>query len=170
MSEEHKVRLHTEAAQKRQERENELISLHEACADRLTSQLSKLQPLSQYTLYGGKTDLRKAGCFTDDGGKTMFVPAYDATGKQWTTQYINEEGQKRFAKDSRKEGCFHVVGGHDALKNTSVLLISEGYATASTISEALNMPVVAAFDSGNLKKVAVALKRALSRCAHRYLW
>ena len=26
-------------------------------------------------------------------------------------QYIQEDGTKRFAKDSRKEGCFHIVGG-----------------------------------------------------------
>jgi phage/plasmid primase-like uncharacterized protein len=30
-------------------------------------------------------------------------------GKLWTVQYIKEDGTKRFAKDSRKQGCFHVI-------------------------------------------------------------
>ena len=31
-------------------------------------------------------------------------------GQLWTIQYIKEDGAKRFAKNSRKHGCFHVVG------------------------------------------------------------
>jgi phage/plasmid primase-like uncharacterized protein len=33
-------------------------------------------------------------------------------------------------------------------------VIAEGYATADTLSQALDYPVIAAFDSGNLPKVA----------------
>jgi putative DNA primase/helicase len=38
----------------------------------------------------------------------VLVPGYDAEGKLWTVQYIKEDGTKRFTKNSRKHGCFHV--------------------------------------------------------------
>jgi putative DNA primase/helicase len=45
--------------------------------------------------------------------------------------------------------------GLEAAINTAhVLVIAEGYATADTLSQALDYPVIAAFDSGNLPKVA----------------
>ena len=72
-------------------------------------------------------------------------------------QYIQEDGTKRFAKDSRKEGCFHAVGGLDQLARAPALVIAEGYATAATLSEALGHAIVSAFDSG-LSPVAAALK------------
>ena len=73
-------------------------------------------------------------------------------------QYIQEDGTKRFAKNSRKEGCFHPVGGMDALRTAPAIVIAEGYATAGSISDAIGHATVAAFDSGNLMAVATALK------------
>jgi len=72
-------------------------------------------------------------------------------------QYIQADGTKRFAKDSRKEGCFHAIGGLQALAQAPVIVISEGYATAATLAEVLGFATVAAFDSGNLAVVAKAL-------------
>jgi putative DNA primase/helicase len=70
----------------------------------------------------------------------VLVPGYDVEGKLWTVQYIKEDGMKRFAKDSRKHGCFHVVGAPNgaAVQNLAlspVVVISEGYATAATIAK-----------------------------------
>ena len=93
----------------------------------------------------------------------LLVPGYDVDGKLWTVQYIKEDGTKRFAKDSRKHGCFHVVGASSAaealqkLANSPVIAIAEGYATAATVAKYGNVPAVAAFDSGNLLAVATAL-------------
>jgi phage/plasmid primase-like uncharacterized protein len=62
----------------------------------------------------------------------LLVPGYDVEGKLWTVQYIKEDGTKRFAKDSRKHGCFHVVGaansidGLQKLGNSPVIAIAEG--------------------------------------------
>ena len=99
----------------------------------------------------------QAGVFTDRAGQKTYIPATDVDGKQWTMQYIQEDGTKRFAKDSRKEGCFHVVGGMDALAQAPALVIGEGYATAGSLSQSLGFATVAAFDSGNLPAVAKAL-------------
>lgn len=72
-------------------------------------------------------------------------------------QYIQEDGTKRFAKDSRKEGCFHPVGGMDAVAAAPALIVAEGYATAAQVAEAAGQATIAAFDSGNLEAVAKAL-------------
>jgi putative DNA primase/helicase len=93
----------------------------------------------------------------------LLVPGYDVDGKLWTVQYIKEDGTKRFAKDSQKHRCFHVVGaataaeGLQKLAVSPVIAIAEGYATAATVAKYGNVPAVAAFDSGNLLAVATAL-------------
>jgi putative DNA primase/helicase len=93
----------------------------------------------------------------------VLVPGYDVEGKLWTIQYIKEDGTKRFAKNSRKHGCFHVVdaaNGAAALQKIAlspVVVIVEGYATAATIAKHGKVPALAAYDSGNLLSVATAL-------------
>jgi putative DNA primase/helicase len=99
------------------------------------------------------------GALTDKENKNTCIPAFDANGKQWSMQYIQEDGTKRFAKNSRKEGCFHPVGGFGTLAAAPTLVIAEGYATAVTLAEALGQGTVAAFDSGNLSVVAQALHK-----------
>jgi phage/plasmid primase-like uncharacterized protein len=91
----------------------------------------------------------------------LLVPAYDANGTVWTAQTIQSSGRKMFAKDSVKQENFYVVGaagnGLDALIDAPVLVISEGYASADSLSAVLGFPTVSAFDSGNLVLVAKAL-------------
>ena len=88
----------------------------------------------------------------------LLVPAHDANGMVWTAQTIQSSGRKMFAKDSRKEGCFHVIGGFDVLAKAPAIVIGEGFATAGSLSETLGFPAVSAFDSGNLVLVAKALR------------
>ena len=57
-----------------------------------------------------------SGTFTDAEGKKTYIPAFDVDEKQRTTQYIQADGAKRFARDPRKEGCFHIVGRNLAAK------------------------------------------------------
>ena len=96
----------------------------------------------------------------------VLVPGYDVDGKLWTMQYIKEDGTKRFAKDSRKHGCFHVVGapnGAAALQKIAmspVVVIAEGYATAATLAKHGKVPTLAAYDSGNLLSVATSYASA----------
>ena len=79
----------------------------------------------------------------------VLVPGYDVEGKLWTVQYIKEDGTKRFAKNSRKHGCFHVVdaaNGVAALQKIAlspVVVIAEGYATAATIAKHRKVPTLA---------------------------
>jgi putative DNA primase/helicase len=91
----------------------------------------------------------------------LLLPAEDINGQTWTVQTIQPGGAKFFVTGSKKESNFHVVDseyrGLAALDNVKAIVIAEGYATADTLSQALNCPVVAAFDSGNLSKVAQVL-------------
>jgi len=155
---EEKARLAAEAASKQQARQAELAQAHEASAQRVVRQMAELVPLKQPTAYMRAKGIEpQAGVYTDREGRETYIPATDVHGKQWTMQYIQEDGTKRFAKDSRKEGCFHAVGGLDALTQAPALVICEGYATASSLSQSLGFGVVSAFDAGNLAAVAKAL-------------
>ncbi|PYE73376.1 phage/plasmid primase-like uncharacterized protein [Xylophilus ampelinus] len=158
LSDQEKAKLQAEAAEKLAQRAVEQDKAQEATAQRVGRQMADLVPIEQPTPYlQAKGIQAEAGVMTDREGQKTYIPAFDADGKQWTMQYIQEDGTKRFAKDSKKEGCFHPVGGMDALAAAPVLVISEGYATAAQVSEAVGHATVAAFDSGNLDTVAKAL-------------
>ena len=90
----------------------------------------------------------------------LLLPAQDINGQVVSVQSIQANGAKRFAKDSAKLETFHVVGGDGlaALEAAPVLIIGEGYATADTLSQVMDLPVVTAFDSGNLPQVAKLLR------------
>ena len=159
LSDQEKAKLQAEAAEKLAQRAAEQDKLQEATAQRVGRQMADLVPVEQPTPYlQAKGIEAHAGVFTDREGQKTYIPAFDADGKQWTMQYIQEDGTKRFAKDSKKEGCFHPVGGMDALAAAPALVISEGYATAASLAEGLGHATVAAFDSGNLPHVAQALR------------
>ncbi len=155
---EEKARLVAEAATKLAERAVEQARQQEAASERVSGQIAGLLPVVAQTAYMlAKGIDPQPGVLTDKDGQKTYIPAADVDGKVWTMQYIQEDGTKRFAKESKKEGCFHVVGGPDALAAARVLVIAEGYATASTLAGALGQAAVAAFDSGNLLQVAKAL-------------
>ena len=68
---------------------------------------------------------------------SMAIPAFDADGKLWSVQYVNSDGSKRFARESRKEGCFHLVGSTDPvgdLNSADAIVVAEGYATSATLN------------------------------------
>jgi putative DNA primase/helicase len=94
----------------------------------------------------------------------LLLPIYDVNGDVWSAQTIQPNGTKLFVAGSQKEGHFYVVSGDNQglaepiiLDKTKAIIIAEGYSTADTVSQAMNCPVVAAFDSGNLIPVAKLL-------------
>lgn len=62
---------------------------------------------------------------------------------------------KRFLSGTLKKGSFHLIGGQPSDR----IVIAEGFATAASICEALQVPVAVAFDAGNLKEVAMAIQQ-----------
>ncbi len=153
-----RAQLQAEAAQKLQARQVEQSRLHEEAAQRVTRQIGDLMPVTEPTPYMKAKGIKvHIGAFTDKQGQTTYLPVIDVNGKHWTTQYIQPDGTKRFAKNSHKEACFHPVGGFDALARAPALVIGEGYATAASLSESLGFATVTAFDAGNVPAVASAL-------------
>lgn len=159
LTDKQKTALKSQALQNQRTRELEIEDLQRSTAVKLREKLSLMNELTEPTPYLTAKGIQvHSGIYTDEAKRLTCIPATDIEGYLWTIQYIAEDGTKRFAKNSRKEGCFHVLGGLDKLANAPVIVIAEGYATAATIKEATELAaVVSAFDSGNLKSVAKAL-------------
>jgi putative DNA primase/helicase len=84
----------------------------------------------------------------------LIVPMRDTAGQLHSLQTIQPDGDKRFLYGGRVNGCYHSIGK----KPVDVLIVCEGYATGASIHEATGYPVVVAFNAGNLKAVALALR------------
>lgn len=71
----------------------------------------------------------------------------------WKNSRFNSIGfEKRFIKDAPKKGGYFIIGQEDQKIRDDVLYgLAEGYATAITIYEALEIPVIICFDVDNLK-------------------
>jgi len=87
--------------------------------------------------------------------QSLVIPLRDSAGLLWSLQFINGDGSKRFLSGGRTAGCYWSVGPAP----TDVLLISEGAATACTLFESTGLPVAAAMNAGNMKAVALALRK-----------
>ncbi|MFC1098375.1 zincin-like metallopeptidase domain-containing protein [Pasteurella multocida] len=153
------AKMRAESAQKLQEREAEIANKHEEISIQLTKNNNSLAKVNSDQAYLLKKGIQAHQGVFEDKYRNMVIPAYDETGKVWANQTIYPDGNKRFTAGGKKEGNFHVIGGLEQLSHTNVIIIAEGYATAATITEATNIPVIAAFDSGNLKTVADKLHK-----------
>ena len=74
-------------------------------------------------------------------------------GKITSLQFINAEGNKRFLPNGEKGGF--LIG---KIEDGKPACVCEGLATGVTIHEATGYPVAVAFDAGNTKKIASALR------------
>jgi putative DNA primase/helicase len=91
----------------------------------------------------------------------FYVKVQDIEGKVWSLQRIlskpDSQGRtKLFEYGGRVEGCFNIIGD---IEGQPVLYVAEGFATAATIHKATGATVVCAFNAGNLKSVATALRK-----------
>lgn len=91
-------------------------------------------------------------------GNLLILDVHDvASGKLSTVQVVSPDGTKNFLRGSRTAGCaiFLSKGGNSFDK----FFIAEGYATAATIHEATQKPVLAALSDRNLLAVGKALRK-----------
>ena len=86
------------------------------------------------------------------GQRQLVIPLYQG-GELVSVQTINEAGGKHFLKGGEKSGSYAVLGNleHEAHKG---IVLAEGFATAASIRKATGAPVVIAFDSGNMIRIA----------------
>ena len=84
----------------------------------------------------------------------FFHSTPDAEPELGAVQFIGPDGEKRFY--GPVGGCYFPVGKIDP---KGKLLICEGAATALSLHEATNLPVLAAMTCGNLARVAVLMRQ-----------
>lgn len=86
--------------------------------------------------------------------ENLVLPIRDQQGVLQTLQFIHTDGKKKFLSGGK------VRGGHFSIgKPDGVLCICEGFATGASIREATGYAVAVAFDCGNLKAAALALRQ-----------
>lgn len=91
---------------------------------------------------------------------TLLVPCYNAKLDLVNLEqiYLNKSTgkyDKRPLKGGERIGAFCLIGN---AKPNQIIFIAEGYATAATIHEATQNPVVVSFNCGNLPHVAKAIQ------------
>lgn len=154
--------LRTLLAAERKRRQQEQAAQHEAAATRAESLwLQGAAPGFHPYL----TAKRVLPFGIHQRNNLLLIPARDADGKLWTVQTIDEQGNKRFMPGGRIKSCFHLIGG----PVEDQVFIAEGYSTGATchmhLPKAKHQPVAIAFNAGNLKPVALALRARYPQAA-----
>lgn len=86
----------------------------------------------------------------------LVLPMKNESGAIATIQKISGTW-KGYQKGGKKRGAYYVIG--EAKDDYSTFVICEGFATGASVREATGLPVVVAFDSGNLLPVAQVMRR-----------
>jgi len=87
---------------------------------------------------------------------SLVIAIRNSTGTITSLQFIDATGDKRFLSGGQIAGCYTTIGNPPHPNDP--LLIAEGFATAASLHEATGYPCVIAFNAGNLKPVALALR------------
>lgn len=91
--------------------------------------------------------------------RTLIVPIHNAAGALVNLQFIDADGTKRFRTGGEVAGCSYAFGGNP--EPNGAVLIGEGFATCASAFAATGLPVVVAFNAGNLLPVAQAVRERL---------
>lgn len=88
-------------------------------------------------------------------GESLLVPLY-VGGKITSIQTIEPDGDKLFLAGGKKKGAYYPLAKKEEIIDR--LVIAEGFATAASVKEVSGLPVICAFDAGNLEPVAKAFR------------
>lgn len=87
-------------------------------------------------------------------GDSLLTPIFK-NGKIVSLQTISPNGFKKYLPGGEKQGGYFFIDGEDG----DVTVICEGVSTGRSINMATDHPVFCAYDKGNLKNIAVALRK-----------
>lgn len=90
------------------------------------------------------------------GGDELWIPMYTPDGKVWNIQRVQANGWKGFWKGAQVLGTCYPIGR--LADPAGTLVICEGFATGASIHEATGLAVRVAFNTANLKPLALALR------------
>ena len=85
-------------------------------------------------------------------GQQLLIPVCDFDGVLHGLQFIDPNGKKQFLRGMAKRGHFCLIGS--TLTHPKGVYLCEGYATGASLHIASGLPVIVAFDAGNLLSVA----------------
>ncbi|MCP9266881.1 toprim domain-containing protein [Xenorhabdus sp. XENO-1] len=91
---------------------------------------------------------------------SALLPMATLDKKVTGAQIIKPNGEKKLLPGSQKKGAFISVS--ELGENTDTVIITEGYATALTVSQLYKGAVLAALDAGNLLSVSKAVRERWS--------
>ncbi|HGH1934980.1 TPA: LPD7 domain-containing protein [Salmonella enterica subsp. enterica serovar Havana] len=159
--------LRADAAARREQRAAAQADKFDQTANRLMEEYNRLPDATEDLTYlKNKQVIAANGLKADERGNVV-IPLFNADGEFRTLERIWSDGSKHLEKDGQAWGSFFVVGGQ--LKDGDNLLYAEGYATAASISEAINQPVIMTVNAGNMVEVAGRLKDAFPNSTHYFL-
>lgn len=107
--------------------------------------------------YLERKQVKNYGCKINVGKQALVVPLYDVDGNIWNLQTIYPDGSKPYMSDARLNDCFMLIGTVEMVD--PVICFVEGYATGASVHEATGLPVAVCFQSSNVDKVAIAMRR-----------
>jgi putative DNA primase/helicase len=137
----------------RREREADEIRHKAETATKAAAIWKAAQPAPEDHPYLNRKSIKAHGARLHDSA--LVIPMRDGN-ELYSLQFIGPDGEKRFLTGGRVTGCYFSIG---AVKESPTLCIAEGFATGATIHEATGHPVAVAFNAGNLKPVALALRK-----------
>ncbi|EOM3621271.1 LPD7 domain-containing protein [Escherichia coli O101:H9] len=159
--------LRADAAARREQRAAAQADKFDQTANRLMEEYNRLPDATgDLTYLKNKQVIAANGLKADERGNVV-IPLFNADGEFRTLERIWSDGSKHLEKDGQTWGSFFVVGGQ--LKDGDNLLYAEGYATAASISEAINQPVIMTVNAGNMVEVAGRLKDTFPNSTHYFL-
>ncbi|MCJ8629190.1 LPD7 domain-containing protein [Escherichia coli] len=159
--------LRADAAARREQRAAAQADKFDQTANRLMEEYNQLPDATGDLAYlKNKQVIAANGLKADERGNVV-IPLFNADGEFRTLERIWSDGSKHLEKDGQAWGSFFVVGGQ--LKDGDNLLYAEGYATAASISEAINQPVIMTVNAGNMVEVAGRLKDTFPNSTHYFL-
>ncbi|MEG6093993.1 MULTISPECIES: LPD7 domain-containing protein [Enterobacteriaceae] len=159
--------LRADAAARREQRAAAQADKFDQTANRLMEEYNRLPDATGDLAYlKNKQVIAANGLKADERGNVV-IPLFNADGEFRTLERIWADGSKHLEKDGQAWGSFFVVGGQ--LKDGDNLLYAEGYATAASISEAINQPVIMTVNAGNMVEVAGRLKDTFPNSTHYFL-
>lgn len=163
LTNEEKTVLKTVAGAKNAERKQHEIEAEKKAIEKLKTYFSTAKniPNAGASEYLTKKEIEPTGNIFISPFGGIAVPLMNIEGNIVSAQYINDNGEKRFAADTKRSGAFHIIGGSlNDIRMASTAILAEGYSTANTIAKSLNnsVPVIATMGAANIDNTVVALK------------
>lgn len=154
ITDEERQKWREKAEQDRINAEQERVKSQDAAAKR-AARLWAGQSVDRDCPYLERKQVQNFGCKINGKGN-LLVPLFDVHGKIWNIQEIHVDGHKPYLKGGRVNDCFYMIG---EIKNDwDIVCVAEGYATAASVYMATGYTTIVTFQSGNIDKVASALR------------